>query len=94
MAADDDTAPTKQHPIPRARWSEDWSGFMENAPLTSQKGWRPDKYMALGTKGDSYLSIGGEYRLAYESMMTPIWVFQTLVCRMPYNTGSRCMVFL
>jgi hypothetical protein len=66
MAADDDTAITKPRPIPRARWSEDWSGFMENAPLTSQKGWRPDKYMALGTKGDSYLSIGGEYRLAYE----------------------------
>jgi len=66
-AADDSTPDQKQpRPIPRARWSEDWSVLRDTAPLTSDDFWRPVKYIPLGKRGDSYLSLGGEYRLAYE----------------------------
>jgi len=59
-------------PIPRARWSEDWSTVGNPAPLVddgevdSGEFWRPLKHIALDESGDSYLSLGGEARFAYE----------------------------
>lgn len=65
-AADSTTGPQKPKPVPRARWSENWSAVRDNAPLTSDDSWRPSKYIPLNKSGNSYLSLGGEYRLAYE----------------------------
>jgi hypothetical protein len=59
-------------PNPRARWSEDWSTIGDPAPLfgtdqpPAENFWRPLKYIPLNKSGESYLSIGGESRLAYE----------------------------
>jgi hypothetical protein len=59
-------------PVQRARWSEDWSVQHDLAPLRHEQGqvakdsWQPFKYIPLNERGDSYLSFGGEYRLAYE----------------------------
>ena len=59
-------------PVPRERWSEDWSILRNVAPLrdtappASAGFWQPIKYIPLNDSGDSYLSFGGEYRLAYE----------------------------
>ena len=59
-------------PIPRARWSEDWSTFGDMAPLlypevtSTNNFWDPIKYIPLNESGESYLSFGGEFRLAYE----------------------------
>jgi hypothetical protein len=61
-------------PIPRARWSEDWSTIGNSPPCredTSQPAagefWRPLKYIPLNENGESYLSLGGEARFAYEN---------------------------
>ncbi|MCK4838294.1 MAG: alginate export family protein [Desulfobulbaceae bacterium] len=68
----DKPAPKQPGPIPRARWSEDWSTIGDPAPLVdtgrppSDKFWRPFKYIPLNESGESYLSFGGESRLAYE----------------------------
>ena len=66
-------APIKQPgPIPRARWSEDWSVFGDPAPLVDSEEppagefWRPLKHIPLNESGESYLSLGAEARLAYE----------------------------
>lgn len=59
-------------PIPRARWSEDWSTFGNVTPLlypevtSTNNFWDPIKYIPLNESGESYLSFGGEARLAYE----------------------------
>jgi hypothetical protein len=68
----DKPAPKQPGPIPRARWSEDWSTIGDPAPLVgpgrppSDEFWRPFKYIPLNESGESYLSLGGEFRLAYE----------------------------
>jgi alginate export protein len=57
---------------PRARWSEDWSTLWDTARLEDTpypavgKFWRPIKFIPLNEAGDIYLSLGGEFRLAYE----------------------------
>ena len=68
-----DKAPEKQPgPKPRARWSEDWSTWGDLAPLLetelppSGKFWHPIKHIPLNESGETYLSLGGEARLAYE----------------------------
>ena len=59
-------------PIPRARWSEDWSTFGNVNPLlypevtSTNNFWDPIKYIPLNESGETYLSFGGEARLAYE----------------------------
>jgi hypothetical protein len=78
--AAEDTAPESpkavQEPVPkpapRARWSEDWSTLRDITPLedapppTGYRFLQPIKYIPLNKSGDAYLSLGGEYRLAYE----------------------------
>ena len=56
---------------PRARWSEDWSSLRNFSPLVeteTPKVGQPTslKYIPLDDSGESYLSLGAEYRLAYE----------------------------
>ena len=67
--------PASKHPgpIPRARWSEDWSVIGNPAPLVvddlapvGDEFWRPLKHITLNKSGERYLSVGGEARLAYE----------------------------
>jgi hypothetical protein len=60
-------------PIPRARWSEDWATLRNAAPFMMDDGQpssgelqNPLKYIPLNKSGNSYLNLGGEYRLAYE----------------------------
>ena len=59
-------------PVPRARWSEDWSTLRDITPLedaappTGYRFLQPIKFIPLNESGDAYLSLGGEYRLAYE----------------------------
>lgn len=59
-------------PIPRARWSEDWSTFGDASPLLFGEDlpydyfWAPIKSIPLSKNKDSYISFGGEARLAYE----------------------------
>jgi hypothetical protein len=59
-------------PVPRARWSEDWSAVRDPAPLTGTSSTatdrllRPIKFIPFDEAGDFYLSLGGEYRFAYE----------------------------
>jgi hypothetical protein len=68
----DKPAPKRPGPIPRARWSEDWSTIGDPTPLVvserppADKFWRPIKYIPLDKSGERYLSFGGEARLAYE----------------------------
>ncbi len=70
--ADDKPTPKQPKPRPRARWSEDWSTIGNPAPLVdtefppSDYFWRPIKFIPLDESGESYLSLGGESRLAYE----------------------------
>ena len=67
-----ESGPMRPGPAPRARWSEDWSVLGVLVPLVdteqppSDEFWRPLKYIPLNESGESYLSIGGEARLAYE----------------------------
>ena len=63
--------PIEPAPAPRARWSEDWSSLRDFSPLDedapsydSAPSWF--KYIPFGDSGESYLSFGAEYRLAYE----------------------------
>jgi hypothetical protein len=70
-AADDNLAPRPPKPLLRARWSEDWSVLRETPlqdtePSTDDGLLRPIKYIPLNKGGDCYLSLGGEYRIAYE----------------------------
>ena len=56
---------------PRARWSEDWSSLRNFSPLVETEipsAGQPTsfKYIPLDDSGESYLSLGAEYRLAYE----------------------------
>ena len=56
---------------PRARWSEDWSSLRDFSPLldTETPSAEPPtsfKYIPLDDSGENYLSLGAEYRLAYE----------------------------
>ncbi len=65
------SAPDPPTPTPRARWSEDWSVLRDPAPLTEDppaaaRLLGPLKYIPLSSSGDFYLSLGGEYRFAYE----------------------------
>ena len=59
-------------PTPRARWAEDWSTlgdpapFVDTEPPLYDEFWRPIKYIPLDKSGETYLSLGGEARLAYE----------------------------
>ena len=59
-------------PTPRARWSEDWSSLGNLASLEDTEPplydefWLPIKYIPLDESGETYLSLGGEARLAYE----------------------------
>jgi hypothetical protein len=70
--AHDKPTPKRAGPRPRARWSEDWSTLGNPAPFLdtetppSDEFWRPIKYIPLNESGESYLSFGGEFRLAYE----------------------------
>lgn len=52
--------------IPRGRWSEDWS-VLNDPDRTIDNSWLPLKHITLNEDGTNYLSLGGEYRLAYES---------------------------
>ena len=52
--------------LPRARWSEDWS-VLNDPDRTIDNSWLPLKHITLNEDGTNYLSLGGEYRLAYES---------------------------
>ncbi len=67
-----ETAQKQPGPNPRARWSEDWSTIGDPAPLfgtqqpPADNFWRPLKYIPLNKSGETYLSLGGESRLAYE----------------------------
>ena len=68
---DDDLEPRAPKPLLRARWSEDWSVLHEiplqdTKPSTDDGFLRPIKYIPLNKSGDCYLSLGGEYRIAYE----------------------------
>jgi len=64
--------PMRPGPIPRARWSEDWSTLGDPAPLVdtgtppSNEFWRPIKHIPLDESGEIYLGLGGESRLAHE----------------------------
>ena len=68
----DESASKQPGPNPRARWSEDWSTWGDLAPLIATEPvstgefWRPLKHIPLNESGESYLSFGGEARLAYE----------------------------
>jgi hypothetical protein len=66
-------AVNQPRPIPRSRWSEDWSTLRNVAPFMMDDGQpssgelrNPLKYIPLNKSGNSYLNLGGEYRLAYE----------------------------
>jgi hypothetical protein len=70
----DQLAPKQPGPIPRARWSEDWSTIGNSPPFLEDTGqppargfWRPLKYIPLNESGESYISLGGEARFAYEN---------------------------
>jgi hypothetical protein len=69
---EDKPEPKQPGPNPRARWSEDWSTWGDLAPIIdidqppSDEFWRPLKYIPLNESGETYLSFGGESRLAYE----------------------------
>lgn len=69
---EDKPEPKQPGPIPRARWSEDWSTWGDLAPLldaepkSTGKFWRPLKYIPLNESREIYLNFGGEARLAYE----------------------------
>jgi hypothetical protein len=59
-----------EQPLPafslRHRWSEDWS--VVNTPDRAvETTWLPYKYIPLNDGGTNFVSLGGEYRLAYES---------------------------
>jgi hypothetical protein len=63
--------PQQPKPVPRARWSEDWSVLREvplrdTMPSTEPGFLRPIKYIPLTKSGNCYLSFGGEYRIAFE----------------------------
>lgn len=70
--ASDSPTPSQPKPVPRARWSEDWSVLRDPAPMQdiaapmAHRWLRPIKNIPLNQSGDAYLSLGGEYRLAYE----------------------------
>lgn len=72
VMAEGSPAPEQPKPVPRARWSEDWSLVRDLTPLRDTPppaGYgflRPIKYIPLNESGDAYLSLGGGYRLAYE----------------------------
>lgn len=55
-------------PTLRARWTEDWSVLRDAAPLSDSvsRPWRRIKYIPINDSGSSYLSFGGETRLAHE----------------------------
>jgi hypothetical protein len=59
-------------PAPRARWSEDWSTLGNAAPFTNteptiaKRLWLTLKHIPLNNSKESYLSLGGEARLAWE----------------------------
>ncbi len=59
-----------QQPLPsfsmRNRWSEDWSVVNDSYRVIDNSR-LPYKHISLNDTGTSYLSLGGEYRLAYES---------------------------
>jgi len=50
----------------RARWSEDWA-VLNDPDRRNQSSWLPLKHITLGENETNFLSLGGEYRLAYES---------------------------
>jgi len=70
--AEDSPAQNPPKPVPRARWSEDWSVLRDVTPLTGEapatpnRFLRPIKNIPLNASGDINLSLGGEYRIAYE----------------------------
>lgn len=70
--AENSSTENRPPPIPRARWSEDWSTFGDATPLLYPEitpydyFWAPVKFIPLNKSKDSYLSFGGELRLAYE----------------------------
>jgi hypothetical protein len=72
VMAEGSPAPEQPKPVPRARWSEDWSLVRDLTPLRDTPPpapyafLRPIKYIPLNESGDAYLSLGGGYRLAYE----------------------------
>jgi hypothetical protein len=68
VAAQERTEPAY---APRARWSEDWSSLRDFSPLVETETPSTEqptsfKYIPLDDSGESYLSLGAEYRLAYE----------------------------
>ncbi len=68
VAAQDPVEPAY---APRARWSEDWSSLRDFSPLVETETPSAEqptsfKYIPLDDSGESYLSFGAEYRLAYE----------------------------
>jgi hypothetical protein len=71
-STNDDPTAKQPRPTPRARWSEDWSVLRNPTPMgeapppTAHHLLQPIKYIPFNESGDVYLSLGGEYRLAYE----------------------------
>jgi hypothetical protein len=60
-----DSAAVLPAPIPRARWSEEWLILRDTTP-TYEDPSLPFKYIPLNESGTNYLSLGGEFRFAYE----------------------------
>lgn len=51
--------------VPRARWTEDWSILSPPVPDYDDPSLKI-KHIPLGSGGENYLSLGGEYRFTYE----------------------------
>ena len=57
--------PVLPAPIPRARWSEDWS-ILQYTPQPQESFTGRFKSVELNADGSNYVSFGGEYRATYE----------------------------
>jgi len=74
-ASEDDAQSTTKMPRirPRARWSEDWSTIGDITPFLEPEAQffesylRPIKHIPLSDDEETYVSFGGEARVAYES---------------------------
>jgi len=62
---DTDISTVLPAPVGRARWGEDWS-VLQNIPLSHEDPSLAIKFIPLNESGTNYLSLGGEFRFAYE----------------------------
>ena len=60
-----DFAEALPSPMPRARWSEEWLILRDTTPSHEDPS-LAFKYIPLNKSGTNYLSLGGEFRFAYE----------------------------